>query len=146
MAVRSLIASNAVLGLCLLLTACAAPVRPPEARRGPGMHLGSSGAAWDAVLPGPLVSAAGLTPEYSPEFARRDAALSHRPNTAVVALDDWPQRARPDLDRARRFNMPRNADAVLYFDLEQPASRHHHHNDRRNDWPPYDRYRPGNHW
>jgi hypothetical protein len=105
------------------------------------MQMGHQCAAWDAVLRGPAIAAALPHGSVAPELARRDAALSYRPVRATLALDDWPQASRPDLDRARRLSLPRNPDSVLYFNLDSSTQHRHHSGDST-----YDRYRPGNHW
>lgn len=95
-----------------LLAGCGHGLRAPEFRRSQGLAEGHQGASWEAVLPGPAFAA--VAP--GPEFARRDARLSARSYDAVDAMDAWPRRETPELWRWRTLHLPRDANAVIYFE------------------------------
>lgn len=123
----------------ILLVGCgSSPLRLPEARRPAGMLAGAATTSWEAVLPGPTVSSVNADLPGA-EYARRDAALSHRPVAALTAIDAWPSRTSPDLARSRRLYLPRDERSLLYF--EQERSNRSSSYDQGS--PRYDRYRRG---
>lgn len=96
--------SAALLALFCGLGGCAVPVAT-----GGGATVGVPGRP-DAALYPPQDSGEGW------EYARRDGALAvageARP---LLATDQWPQAARPDLDYDRRVRLPSDPGSVLYF-------------------------------
>lgn len=122
----------------LTLAGCGRALRAPEFRRSEGLRQGNQGASWETVLPGPKF--AHVTP--GPEYARRDAALSHRPNEPMLASKDWPQQQAPDLGRWRTLRLPRDASSVMFFQAG-PERRPHHPDGDDRSWGgvPYERYR-----
>lgn len=129
-----------LLGMTLLV-GCGHALRAPEFRRSQGLVEGHQAASWEAVLPGPAFAAVAPGSEY----ARRDASLSARSYDAVDAIDAWPQREQPELWRWRTLYLPRDANAVIYF---EPSVRER--GSGRGGWgggsPYYDRYRHDEHW
>ncbi len=99
---------------------CAAPLE-----RGMGgepdveMCEGSAG-GWQLVLNSPMTTRAlrGTDPRELAEYGRNDGALAYRVEGPVLANDEWPERERPDLFYARRVQLERRADEILYFDRE----------------------------
>lgn len=95
----------AALGGCAAGTVARAPLRP---------YVGARGTSWAVVFPGPAVRAADQA-GARPELARRDALYNPRPARADVALNIWPDPARPDLNRPRRLLLPTRASHVIWF-------------------------------
>ncbi|MCL4221998.1 MAG: hypothetical protein KJZ65_11595 [Phycisphaerales bacterium] len=127
----------------LTLGGCGQALRPPEFRRSEGLREGNQGASWESVLPGPAF--AQVTP--GPEYARRDAALSFRPNDPMLASHDWPERQSPELGRWRTLRLPRDASSVIFFQsAPQRRPRDAFRDDRGwGDGFYYERYRSYDH-
>lgn len=133
--------TSLLLFAAVMLSGCGQALRAPEFRRSQGLAEGHQGAAWESVMPGPAFAAVMPGAEYS----RRDAELSYRPNTALRAIDAWPQREQPDLGRWRTLRLPRDADSIIYFDQTRQDRRPSSDGDRRGGGE-YDRYRRGGQW
>ncbi|MBL8991182.1 MAG: hypothetical protein JNJ48_06340 [Phycisphaerae bacterium] len=96
--------SAALLALFCGLGGCAVPVATSG-----GATVGVPGRP-DAALYGPEEGGEGW------EYARRDGALAvageARP---LLATEQWPQAARPELDFDRRLRLPADPGSLLYF-------------------------------
>ncbi len=88
------------------LTGCATSVE----RRPAAAAEGSQGAAWEVVLPAPLLAE---EPEAD-ESARRDLALNPRTPVAVTALDEWPD-SRLAMERQLRIYFSSSDRQFLFF-------------------------------
>lgn len=102
-----------LLALAALLAGCATAV--PQRPR--GARAGNQGAAWETVLHSPRVASAlaGKDPSIYPEYSRRDDALALRTYDPANAVEPWPPRDRPSLDRARRLFIRSRPDELIYF-------------------------------
>jgi len=80
----------------------------------------AQGGAWQAVLPGTVVSGL-LAPEESPHWieVRRDASLTPRPIEPLLASESWPEPRRPSLERPRFVRVIRSADGFIYYRVER---------------------------
>ncbi|MBX3393241.1 MAG: hypothetical protein KF787_11405 [Phycisphaeraceae bacterium] len=87
----------------------------PDTRPIDDTHQGSS---WDTVLPAPAVdrSVAGISPEYLPEYGRRDSLLAMRGQDNAYPLDSWPAPRAPSVFHSRRIRVSTNADNFYLFD------------------------------
>lgn len=83
----------------------------PVARRPLGPRAGNQGGSWEVVLDGARLARA----EREPEIARRDESLNPRVDAPVTALDSWPERPRPSIDRPRRVFTTGSFREYLYF-------------------------------
>jgi|GEM_PF-6947280 len=100
--------------LPILLSGCVTRVARSDLRPGPAPGF----ERWSLVLDTPTIARARL---FEPmalapiEYARRDAALSLRNPRPILAIDQWPVVARPDLDLDRHLVLPTTAGRILYF-------------------------------
>lgn len=92
-----------------------------------GTHQGSS---WDTVLTAPAVvrSVAGISPEYLPEYGRRDSLLAVRSEDNAYPLDSWPAPQARSVFHSRRIRVSTNADNFYLFDYPY---YHFYYRDRR---------------
>lgn len=102
---------SAALGGCVVVPRAAA-LRPAEGL--PTANLGGSAAA---VFAGPGVAEAyrGVEMAALPEARRNNRHLSHRPVAAYTAIDAWPQRAQPDINRRRTINVFQGDRSFIFF-------------------------------
>ncbi|MFM9996110.1 MAG: hypothetical protein ACKVU4_09950 [Phycisphaerales bacterium] len=94
----------------MLISACVG-CSGPVARRPVGARAGNQGSAWEVVLDGARLARV----ESEPETGRLNERLNHRADAPVTALDSWPERARPSVDRPRRVYMTGSFREYLYF-------------------------------
>lgn len=72
--------------------------------------------SWSAVLPSPVVSAQAMIEPGDALYDRRDPTLAIRADEPVMGVaSSWPDVDRPSLERARRINLWRSPESVLYF-------------------------------
>ncbi|GEM_PF-3209877 len=107
-----------MLPLLALLSACAAPLeRRPATEEA---FVGAGGASWDLVFdsPGVTTSLASTDRTRLAEFSRADQRLNVRPNTPLLASNQWPEAERASLAYSRRVSIPTRADSILFFEGE----------------------------
>jgi hypothetical protein len=77
-------------------------------------------ARWEAVvLPESTVRELGGPHEgYAWWDDRRDGEMSYRNNQPLLASGQWPEPARPSLDRPRYLVLPKKPETLLYFRSE----------------------------
>lgn len=85
------------------------------------LSAGSQGGSWEAVFPSPYVAQRVAAGDAYPEYSRSDARLGVRSAQPVLATNEWPERARPDLLRARRITLETNPNQVLVLPLERES-------------------------
>jgi hypothetical protein len=103
-----------VLGMMLVVAGgCAGTAAP--VRQGLGAP---PGARWEAVVLPEQTAAELGDVEYGWWEGRRDGAMAYREDGPLLAAGQWPEPARPTLDRPRYLSIPKQADTHLYFRRE----------------------------
>lgn len=112
----SLAVCLAAAGAAVSGCASGVPVRSAGVGDG-GAGGGGGGAAWEAVfLPaGTAAAQVGSEPASRAEYSRLDGALSLREDGVLLATAQWPEPARPSVERVRRVFQERDARTALFF-------------------------------
>jgi hypothetical protein len=103
-----------VLGVALL-SGCAANLeRRPRSEAFAGNQAGS----WELVFPSPttIAYAGDADPRTLPEYSRADSRLNTRPNTPLLASNQWPEPDRPSLRYQRRIYIDPRPENLLFFE------------------------------
>lgn len=101
-----------------VLGGCAAPSERVATARRPVVMREGAGGSWALVFNSPRTQSVlgDADPSAFREYARNDDALGYRPEGPVMASNEWPERALPDLYSARRVQLETRATELLYFD------------------------------
>lgn len=100
---------------CLLLASGCSTGPVPARREAP--VAGHMGGSWEALYLTPRAAEllADIDPADLPEYARRDSDLSLTIEGPLLASSQWPQPPRLTVERARRLNIPVNANSQLFL-------------------------------
>jgi hypothetical protein len=101
--------------LAVWLGGCAAAVAPRLQAAGPSVDRSAH------VLASPQPDLQSQPWDW-PEYARRDAALGAAPPRAVLASDQWPEPARPELTRPRYLYLWPSERTHVFF-VPEPRRR-----------------------
>lgn len=105
-----------------MLTGCAAEL---ERRPDTAAVVGNQARSWELVFASPTTVAYHdqLDPRALPEYARADARLNARPNTPLLASNQWPEPDRPSLRYPRRVWIDTRPESILFFESRSEVFR-----------------------
>lgn len=89
-------------------------------------YAGEQGGSWEAVLPGPLVTASLGRSEAGDDawyHTRLNGELAPDDGGVTTAMDEWPFPPRPSLEQPIYLRLRRSPESIIFYGSEAP-SRH----------------------